>query len=29
MLLDHPDLDPTRLAADAVLAIAEFHRGTS
>ena len=27
MLIDHPDLDPTTLAADAVLAIEEFHRG--
>lgn len=27
MLIDHPGLDPTTLAADAVLAIDEFHRG--
>lgn len=27
MLIDHPDLDPATLAADAVLAIEEFHRG--
>lgn len=27
MLLDHPALDPITLAADAVLAVEEFHRG--
>lgn len=27
MLIDHPDLDPATLAADAVLAIDQFHRG--
>ena len=27
MRIDHPDLDPTALAADAVLAVREFHRG--
>ena len=27
MLIDHPELDPTTLAADAVLAMEEFHRG--
>ena len=26
MLLDHPDLDATTLAADAVLSVGEFHR---
>ncbi len=27
MRIDHPDLDPSALAADAVLAVREFHRG--
>ena len=27
MLLDHPDLDAKTLAADAILAVAEFHQG--
>ena len=27
MRIDHPELDPTTLAADAVLAMEEFHRG--